>query len=112
MTDAYKKTSYKEIMLIIWDEEAEIQSLPQSYVRYISKEHLDTLEEHSIWREEDNYAYLQGILDNQTPAETWKFSRNDILAVQEWTTEGGPGSWKAGQGANQGFLEAFSGCRE
>ncbi len=112
VTDAYKKTSYKEIMLIIWDEEAEIQSLPQSYVRYISKEHLDTLEEHSIWREEDNYAYLQGILDNQTPAETWKFSRNDILAVQEWTTEGGPGSWKAGQGANQGFLEAFSGCRE
>ena len=112
VTDAYKKTSSKEVKLIVWDEEAEGQMAPQSYVRYISKEHLDTLEEHSIWRETQNHDYLQSILQKQEPAETWEFSHEDVLAAQEWMTEGGSGNWKAGQEANQGFLERFSECKK
>ena len=112
VTDAYKKTAAKEIKLVVWDDEAEIQGLPQSYVRYISEKHLETLEENSIWREGENYTYLQKILSNQAPQETWNFSHEDILAVQEWMAGQAGGSWKAGQEANQGFLERFASCRE
>lgn len=112
VTDAYKKTSYKEVKLMVWDEEAEVQMAPQSYVRYISEEHLDTLEENSIWRERENQEYLQAILRKQEPAETWAFSHEDVLAAQEWITERETGNWKAGQEANQGFLERFSECKK
>ncbi len=112
VTDNYRKTAYKEIKLVVWDEEGEEQAFPKSYVRYISQEHLGTLEEHSKWRETGNFAYLQNMLSNQASEETWNFSHRDVLAAQEWMTEGGDGSWKAGQEANQKFLEKFASCRK
>lgn len=112
VTDAYKKTSYKMVKVVVWDEDAAIAEMPQHYVRYISEKYLNTLEENSAWREPQNFAYLKSILRNDTPMQTWVFSHEDVLAVQEWITQGGKGSWKLGQKANQEFLAKFAHCRK
>lgn len=112
VTDAYKKTTYKSVNLIVWDEEAVIAEMPKKYVRFISEEHLDTLEEHSIWREPENRSYLISILRNETPVETWKFTHEDVDTIQGWMMEGGVGNWKIGQEANQSFLTKFASCRK
>ena len=111
VTDAYKKTTYKTVNLIVWDEQAAIAQMPKCYVRYISEKYLDTLEENSVWREPENFAYLKHILGNKTPIEIWEFTHEDVLAVQEWMTEGGEGHWKVGTQANQQFLAKFAHCR-
>ncbi len=105
VTDAYKKTSYKTVKLVVTDEEAAIAEMPKYYVRYISKKYLDTLEENSVWREPENYAYLKRILENETAAETWEFTHEDVLAVQDWMSENR-------QGNGQDFLARFSHCRK
>ena len=111
VTDAYKKTSYKTVTLMVWDEQAAIAQTPKCYVRYVSEKYLDTLEENSVWREPENLAYLKNILRNKTPIETWEFTHEDVLAVQEWMTEGGEGHWKVGKQANQQFLAKFARCK-
>ena len=105
VTDAYKKTSYKTVKLEVVDEEAAIAEMPKYYVRYISEKYLDTLEENSVWRKPENYAYLKQALANETAMETWKFTHGDIEAVREWMSEHKPG--KA-----QDFLKQFSYCRK
>lgn len=110
VTDAYRKTSFKTVKVMVWDEEAAIAEMPRYYVRYISEKYLDTLEENSAWREPENMAYLKNILGNEKPMETWKFTHEDILAVQKWMTEGG--KWRIGQGANQAFLAKFAYCKQ
>lgn len=105
VTDAYKKTSYKTVKLEVVDEEAAIAEMPKYYVRYISGKYLDTLEENSVWRKPENYAYLKQALANETAMETWKFTHGDIEAVREWMSENKPG--KA-----QDFLKKFSYCRK
>lgn len=112
VTDAYKKTAYKTVKVMVWDEDAAIAQMPKNYVRYISEKYLDTLEKNSIWREPENQAYLRDILRNETPIETWVFTHEDVLAVQEWITEGGTGNWKVGQEANRQFLAKFAYCRK
>lgn len=110
VTDAYKKTSYKEVKLVVVDEDATIAEMPKYYVRYISQEYLDTLEKNSTWRELGNYAYLKQVLENETSMETWKFTHEDVLAVQEWMA--GSGNWENEQEANQKFLTEFSHCKQ
>ncbi len=112
VTDAYKKTSYKTVKVVVWDEDAAIAEMPQHYVRYISEKYLNTLEENSAWREPQNFAYLKSILRNDTPMQTWVFTHEDVLAVQDWITQGGKGSWKLGQEANQEFVAKFAHCRK
>lgn len=112
VTDAYKKTSYKTVKLIVVDEDAAIAQLPKYYVRYISGNYLDTLEQGSVWRKPENYAYLTQALGNETSLETWKFTHEDVAAVQEWLTGGGTGRWKTGKEANRQFLAKFSYCRQ
>lgn len=112
VTDSYKKTTYKTIKVLVWDEDAAIAQMPKNYVRYISRKYLNTLEKDSAWREPENFAYLKGILKNDTPIETWIFAHTDVLAVQEWITENGKGNWKVGQDANRGFLVKFAHCRK
>ena len=111
VTDVYQKTSEKTVTLVVWDEGAATET-PRRYVRYISKEYIDTLEEGSVWREPGNDAYLKGILGSEEPMEIWKFSHEEVLAVQAWMTGGGKGSWKVGQEANRSFLAKFAGCRK
>ena len=110
VTDAYKKTSFKGVKLVVVDEDAAIAELPKHYVRYISKGYLNTLENNSTWRKLENYAYLNQVLKNEEPMETWRFTHEDVLAVQEWMT--GSGNWKNGQEANQKFITKFSYCRQ
>ncbi len=112
VTDAYQKTSYKTVKLMVWDGDAAAAEAPKYYVRYISEKYLDTLEENSTWREPENMAYLRGILGNETPMETWEFSHEDVLDVQGWITEGGDGNWKTGREANREFLTKFARCRQ
>lgn len=112
VTDAYRKTTYKTVNLMVWDEDAAIAEMPKYYVRYISEKYLDTLEENSTWREPENMAYLQSILRNEAPIETWDFTHEDVLAVQAWITEGGEGNWKTGRAANREFLTKFAHCRQ
>lgn len=112
VTDAYRKTTYKTVKVMVWDEDASIARLPRYYVRYISEKYLDTLEEGSTWRKPENFAYLKRILRNGTPMETWDFSHEDVLAVQDWITEDGQGRWKVGQEANRQFLAKFVHCKQ
>ena len=112
VTDAYNKTTYRTVKLMVWDEQAVIAEMPKYYVRYISENYLDTLEENSSWRQPENFAYLKNILKNETPMETWEFTRADVLAIQEWITEDGNGNWKLGQEANQAFLAKFAHCKK
>ena len=112
VTDAYKKTTYRTVKVMVWDEDASIAEMPKYYVRYISEKYLNTLEEGSTWREPENLAYLKRVLRNGTPMETWDFSHEDVLAVQDWITEDGEGHWKAGQEANRQFLAKFAHCRK
>lgn len=112
VTDAYRKTTYKTVKVMVWDDDAVIAEMPKYYVRYISAKYLDTLEESSTWREPENLAYLKRILNNETPMETWEFTHEDVLAVQKWITEGGEGNWKIGQEANKEFLAKFARCRK
>lgn len=111
VTDAYRKTTYKTVTVMVWDEDAAIAEMPKYYVRYISEKYLDTLEENSAWREPENMAYLKSILRNETPIETWEFTHEDVLAIQDWITEGGDGNWKIGQAANREFLTKFAHCQ-
>lgn len=112
VTDAYQKTSHKTVQVIVWDEAAVKAEAPRCYVRYISQKYLHTLEENSAWREPENFAYLKSILSNHTPVETWRYTHEDVLAVQDWITEGGQGHWKLGQEINQKFLSRFAHCRQ
>lgn len=111
VTDAYKKTTYRTVRVVVWDEDASIAEMPKYYVRYISEKYLDTLEEGSAWREPENLTYLREILQRGTPMETWDFTHEDVLAVQEWITQDGEGHWKLGQEANREFLMKFAYCR-
>ncbi len=110
VTDAYRKTSYKNVKIMVWDEEAAIAEMPKHYVRYISEKYLHTLEENSSWREPENMAYLKSVLGNDSPVETWEYTHEDVLAVQKWLTE--EGKWKIGQEANQAFLAKFDYCKQ
>lgn len=112
VTDAYKKTTYKSVIIQVWDEEAIMAEAPKNYVRFISKDYLDTLEEHSVWRKPENRSYLTSLLRNETPVETWKFSHEDIVAIQGWIMENGGGDWRIGQEANRSFLTKFASCRK
>lgn len=112
VTDSYQKTAFKEVKLVVWDDDGASAEMPRTYVRYISDKYLDTLEEHSVWRKPENLAYLKNVLRNKTPVETWIFTHEDVLAVQNWITQGGDGRWKIGKEANQKFLEKFSRCRQ
>lgn len=112
VTDAYNKTTYRTVKLMVWDGDAATAEAPKYYVRYISEKYLDTLEENSTWREPENMAYLKGILGNETPMETWEFTHEDVLDVQGWITEGGEGNWKTGREANREFLTKFARCRQ
>lgn len=112
VTDAYRKTTYKTVKVMVWDEDASIARMPRYYVRYISEKYLDTLEEGSTWRKPENFAYLKRILRNGTPMETWDFSHEDVLAVQDWIIEDGQGRWKVGQEANRQFLAKFVHCKQ
>lgn len=112
VVDAYKKTTYKTVKLIIWDEEAILAEKPKAYVRYISPKYLNTLEAYSIWRESDNYEYLTEILSNEVPLETWNFTHKDVLAIKEWLATGGKDNFKIGQETNKAFLSKFSFCKE
>ncbi|NBH15271.1 hypothetical protein D3Z36_14060 [Lachnospiraceae bacterium] len=112
VTDAYKKTTFKTVKVLVWDEQAARAEKPKYYVRFISEKHLDTLENNSIWRRPENFAYLRQILKNETPIETWIFSKEDVHAVQKWITAGGEGNWKIGQEANRAFLVKFIHCRQ
>lgn len=109
--DVYKKTTYRTVKVMVWDEDASIAEMPKYYVRYISEKYLDTLEEGSAWRETENLTYLKEILQRGTPMETWDFTHEDVLAVQEWITQDGEGRWKLGQEANREFLMKFAYCR-
>lgn len=112
VTDAYQKTSYKTVKLVVMDEDAAIAELPKYYVRYISSNYLGTLEQGSIWREPENYAYLTNALRKETALETWKFTHGDVAAVQAWITGGGTGKWRIGKDANREFLAKFAYCRQ
>lgn len=112
VTDAYKKTSYKTVKVVVWDEDAASTEMPQQYVRFISEKYLNTLEENSAWREPQNFAYLKSILRNERPIQTWVFTHEDVLDVQDWITQDGKGSWKLGQEANREFLAKFAHCRK
>ena len=112
VTDSYQKTAFKEVKLVVWDDDGASAEMPRTYVRYISDKYLDTLEENSVWRKPENLAYLKNVLRNKTPVETWIFTHEDVLAVQNWITQGGDGRWKIGKEANQKFLEKFSRCRQ
>ena len=70
------------------------------------------MQEGSTWRKPENFAYLKRILRNGTPMETWDFSHEDVLAVQDWITEDGQGRWKVGQEANRQFLAKFVHCKQ
>lgn len=112
VTDAFQKTSYKTVKLMVWDGDAAAAEAPKYYVRYISEKYLDTLEENSTWREPENMDYLKAILGNETPMETWEFTHEDVLDVQGWITEGGDGNWKTGREANREFLTKFARCKQ
>lgn len=112
VTDAYKKTSYRTVKIVVWDEDAAIAEMPKQYVRYISEKYLNTLEKNSAWREPQNFAYLKSILRNETPIQMWVYTHEDVLAVQEWITQDGEGCWKLGQDANRVFLKKFAHCRQ
>lgn len=112
VTDAFRKTSYKTVKLMVWDGDAAAAEAPKYYVRYISEKYLDTLEENSTWREPENMAYLKAMLRNETPMETWKFTHEDVEDVQGWITAGGGGNWKTGREANREFLARFARCRQ
>lgn len=112
VTDAFRKTSYKTVKLMVWDGDAAAAEAPKYYVRYISEKYLDTLEENSTWREPENMAYLKAMLRNETPMETWEFTHEDVEDVQGWITAGGEGNWKTGREANREFLAKFARCRQ
>lgn len=112
VTDAYNKTTYKPMLFVILDPDAVVSQLPKRYIRFISEKHLNTLEETSVWRQEENLEYLKGILKNTSPKSVWHFSSKDIEEIKKWITEDGDGNWKAGEKANKEFLTAFSGCRK
>ena len=97
---------------MVLDGDAAAAEMPKYYVRYISKKYLNTLENNSIWREPQNLEYLKSILNNKTPMETWVFTHEDILAVQNWIMKGQKGDWKIGQEANREFLAVFAHCRQ
>lgn len=48
VTDAFYKTSYREVTVVIADADALQAEMPITYVRYISNKYLDTLEPTSI----------------------------------------------------------------
>ncbi len=112
VTDAYKKTAYKTVKVMVWDGDAAKEEMPKYYVRFISEKYLDTLEQKSIWRRPENFAELKSILQNDSPIETWIFSNDDVLAIQDWIVKEGEGRWKIGQEANQHFLLKFAQCKK
>ncbi len=112
VTDAYRKTTICTAKVIVWDEMAYQAEENKNYVRFISEEYLWTLEKESIWRDKENISYLKAVLGNTSPMETWKFTHQDVLAIQAWITEHGEGHWKAGSKANQEFLNKFAYCRQ
>ncbi len=111
VTDAYKKTSYKTVKVMVWDGDAAKEEMPKHYVRFISEKYLDTLEKNSSWRRSENFSELKSILQNDSPIETWIFTREDVLAIQDWIVKEGEGRWKIGQKANQQFLSKFAQCK-
>ena len=48
VTDAYKKTSYKTVKVMVWDGDAAKEEMPKHYVRFISEKYLDTLEKNFL----------------------------------------------------------------
>lgn len=104
-------------------------------VRFISKEHIDTLGEKSIWRTEEYAAILERALANHKTGEeytspsaieqifgakavkkpgsgtwdkvlqVWQFTHSQVLEVQKFMESAGI------RGSQQAFLDKFGGCR-
>ncbi len=109
-------------------------------VRFISKKHLNTLDENSIWRVDAEYsAQLQAVLNNRkkntetytgtafgtnvafekpgsgtwetTPEQTWVFSHEQVEEVKAYVDRHGVGNSKS-DAALAGFLSRFASCRK
>ena len=104
-------------------------------VRFISKEHIDTLAENSIWKSEEYAAVLAKVLGNEKSGEEY----TDVSAFQqaigeESVKKPGSGTWNSVKqvwefaheqvrevqdyvenhglfGSQKGFLSAFQSCR-
>lgn len=104
-------------------------------VRFISKEHIDTLPENSVWRTEEYAAVLDRVLKNRKTGEEythpsvteqifgakavkkpgsgswdrvmqiWKFTHEQVLSVQDFLEK------KGIQNSQQAFLDKFGACR-
>lgn len=104
-------------------------------VRFISKEHMDTLSENSVWRTEEYAAVLNSVLKNRktgeeythpsvmeqifgvkpvkkpgsgtwdTVMQIWEFTHEQVLSVQNFLEQ------KGMQNSQQAFLDKFGACR-
>ncbi|MFP3156282.1 InlB B-repeat-containing protein [Lachnospiraceae bacterium ZAX-1] len=110
VTDAYKKTTKRTLTVVVVDADAIRFELPKKYTRYISHEFMDTLDEHSLWREPENWSYLEKVLRNEDDVEqTWYFTHEDVVKAKAWKFADGE-NWRIGQEANKEFYELFQYC--
>lgn len=131
--DAVGNVTEKMVMVHLADTTP--QPYEPGYVRFISKEHEDTLEENSIWRSGEYAETLAEVLNNSKTGEeyttvsplqqalgvkpvkkpgsgtwkhveqVWRFTHEEVLAVQEYIDANGL------FGSQEGFLTTFGHCR-
>lgn len=131
--DAVGNVTEKMVMVHLADTTP--QPYEPGYVRFISKEYEDTLEENSIWRSGEYAETLAQVLNNSKTGEeyttvsqlqqalgvkpvkkpgsgtwkhveqVWRFTHEEVLAVQEYIDANGL------FGSQEGFLATFGHCR-
>lgn len=131
--DAVGNVTEKMVMVHLADTTP--QPYEPGYVRFISKEYEDTLEENSIWRSGEYAETLAEVLNNSKTGEeyttvsplqqalgvkpvkkpgsgtwkhveqVWRFTHEEVLAVQEYIDANGL------FGSQEGFLATFGHCR-
>ncbi|MCM1257532.1 MAG: S8 family serine peptidase [Roseburia sp.] len=131
--DAVGNETRKTVTVHLIDTTA--KNYDKGKVRFISKEHIDTLGEKSVWRTEEYSAILERALKNRkrgeeytspsaleqlfgakavkkpgsgtwdTVLQVWKFTHSQVLEAQNFMADSGI------KGSQQAFLDKFGFCR-
>lgn len=87
----------------------------KGYIRFISLDHLSTLEPQSKWRFGDLKTRLEKTLAIQDPTdadalEVWTFEPQDVETIKSWVKSGSEAG-KSREALNAEFTSQFSACR-
>lgn len=99
--DSYQKVVEQTDTIYIYQDSSEIKQT--SFIRFISEDYIDSLEEESIWQNKEYFDLLEETLE-ESSYKTYYYNSQSVQDIKEWVLQTAPSS-----NTNQYFVENFMG---